>query len=143
MKKEHFQKGWGLFVEEFLKKPVRMAVLAIISGILITGGNFVVGRTSLWLGKVINMNKRVTSVEVRLSEQVRADSLLQATMQKQYGVLMAVRDELIEIRGAMRARGIYVSRRPRGGGSLDDLIGDLESAVAETVAIDTTSRRPR
>lgn len=151
MKKEHFQKGWGWLVEEFLKKPFRMAVVAIVSGILITGGNFVVKKTGIWLGKVINMNQRIVQVEADLSKSSYNDSILEVKINKQSEVLSAVRDELLEFRGALRSQGIYsISRRPRSGGerSLDDLIGDLKSLDSNQVNgadVETTStfRRPR
>lgn len=150
MKKEHFQKGWGWLVEEFLKKPFRMAVVAVVSGILITGGNFVVKKTGIWLGKVINMSRRMAQVEAALVKFSSNDSLLNAKIDKQSEVLSAVRDELLEFRGALRSQGIYSSRRPRSGGgrSLDELIGDLktlETNPVGNVAAETTdtSRRPR
>ena len=73
---EHIQKGWSFLVDEFFKKPARMAVAAIVFGTLVTGGTFAVNKFGHWLGRVISMDKRMVQVEEQLKAQAQTDSTL-------------------------------------------------------------------
>lgn len=107
---ERFKRGWSFLVDEFFKKPLRMAVVAVVSGVLITGGNFVVKKTTTWFSKVIVMNKRMERVEDALLFQARADSALIQELKEQRGILDTLRYQMAGVKGALSAEGIYLSR---------------------------------
>lgn len=107
---EQILKGWNLLVEEFFKKPLRMVAFGLVVSALTAGGNFL----GQWFIKVINMNKRVTVIELTV-KKIKTDDSLNAIKEDTYREQQRNKTDSLmiyvaRIQGALGTGGIHVSR---------------------------------
>lgn len=107
---EQVKRGWSFVVDEFLKKPSRMAAGLLIVSMLVAGGNFL----GQWFIKVISINKRVTAIERTVATLVTSDSLRtikdEIYREQQRGRMDSLMIYVARIQGALSTEGIRVSR---------------------------------
>lgn len=126
---EQVKRGWSFIVDEFLKKPSRMATGLLIVSMLVAGGNFL----GQWLIKVISMNKRVTAIERTVAALVTSDSLRtikdEIYREQQRGRMDSLMIYTARIQGALSTEGIRVSRMSSLNRLMETRSDERDSAV--------------